>query len=287
MPTPSSLMWRRPRLAPLTLLFAACPPWAVTDVHAHEWIFGAGFEPGVVAFSPSFSAVPAGSAVSSTFPDSLVVVLDSPSAEARFIPIASAAPERLSVVGGGVLVGAGEDAAEVRVDAGSAAAAPVTLRLDYGARLAVAVRVEQAMNESDTPAEADYCALQFPLQIASAPAASLPAIYGQLYEPDTTEAAGAAPGWIAELGIGPLGTTPAQLAGWRFATAPYNLQVGNNDEYVAASAIAPASVGKYAYAFRFSHDGGGSWTYCDTDGAGSGAGLSFSPASLGTLTVSE
>jgi len=144
-----------------------------------------------------------------------------------------------------------------------------------------------ALNESDTPAEADYCVVQFPSSLVIPPGASTGMIYGQIYESGVTEPPGAPPDVLAQLGYGPVTANPQYQAGWTWYPASYNVQSGNNDEYMAQ--FTPAGVGSYRYVYRFSRDSGLSWTYCDTvvadGGAGSNPGLNFDIENQGTLTV--
>lgn len=144
---------------------------------------------------------------------------------------------------------------------------------------------EPALNETDLPAEADYCVLQFPPSFTVATGEPTQLIYGRLFEAGATEAFGAPPGWVAQAGYGVGGSDPQTDAGWVFTPAVYNLQVGNDDEF-QASFVAPAP-GTYSYTYRFSVDGGGRWTYCDLDGAGSNFGLTFESFNLGTMTVQQ
>lgn len=91
---------------------------------------------------------------------------------------------------------------------------------------------------------------------------------------------------VAEVGFGLAGSDPRTAPGWRFTTANFNIQIGDNDEYSAAlPAPTVSSQTSYSYAYRFSLDGGGGFTYCDIDGAGSGPTLDFDPGTLGELTV--
>jgi hypothetical protein len=143
-----------------------------------------------------------------------------------------------------------------------------------------------ALDESDLPAEADYCNVQSPLSLSLTTGAASGAVYGQLYELGTTEAAGAPAGVRAQLGYGPPTLNPEYEAGWSWTNATWNIQVGNNDEY-QASFTAPAP-GTYRYAYRFSLDSGVSWTVCDRGddgGAGSLPNLTFELASLPVMTV--
>ena len=73
---------------------------------------------------------------------------------------------------------------------------------------------------------------------------------------------------------------------WKFFPASFNVQVGNNDEFVGTfTAPSVAASTSYSYTFRFSQDGGLKWTYCDLSGAGSGSGLTFEVTQLGVMTV--
>jgi hypothetical protein len=139
------------------------------------------------------------------------------------------------------------------------------------------------LNETDLPAEADFCNLQFPLSFTVSSGQTTPAIFGQLYEAGVTEAAGPPPGWIAQVGYGPAGSHPIFSVGWQYFDASYNVQIVNNDEF-QASFTAPAP-GDYATTYRLSNDGGIYWTYCDVDGAGSNGGLTFDSFQLGSMTV--
>lgn len=138
-------------------------------------------------------------------------------------------------------------------------------------------------NVTPNPNEADYCNLQFPTSVTVGSGQSTGTIYGRIFELGVTEASGSSPGVQAQLGYGPLGSDPRTSGGWTWTAATYNVQVGNNDEYMG-SFVAP-SVGAYSYTYRFSLDGGAHYTTCDIDGAGSNVGLTFSASNLGTLNV--
>jgi hypothetical protein len=142
-----------------------------------------------------------------------------------------------------------------------------------------------ANNETDTPQEADYAVLQFPAALSVTSGQMTPLIYGRVFEAGVvdTAAPGPQPEVGAQVGYGPAGSDPRSAGGWTWVDAFYSTQAGNNDEY-AAQFVAPAA-GTYAYTIRFSFDGGASYTYADLDGAGSNAGLTFSPAQLGTMSV--
>ena len=142
------------------------------------------------------------------------------------------------------------------------------------------------LNETGVAGEADFCNIQYPTSITASSGQATEPVYGRLYEAGTTEGDGPSANVVAEVGFGPAGSDPRTAPGWRFTTAGFNTQAGDNDEYSAAlSAPTVSSQTSYGYAYRFSLDGGGGFTYCDTDGAGSGPGQDFDPGALGTLTV--
>ena len=143
------------------------------------------------------------------------------------------------------------------------------------------------LNETGGAGEADFCNIQFPTSITASSGQTTGPVYGHLYEAGTTEGAGAPANVVAEVGFGPADSDPRTAPGWRFTTAGFNAQVGDNDEYSAALSVPTVnSQTSYSYAYRFSLNGGGGFTYCDTDGAGSGPGMDFGPGGLGALTVS-
>jgi endonuclease/exonuclease/phosphatase family metal-dependent hydrolase len=91
--------------------------------------------------------------------------------------------------------------------------------------------------------------LQWPPYATLAPAESV-IVYGQIWIEGTTDQPGAAAGIEAELGFGPVGSDPSS---WTWTPATYNVDVGNNDEYLA-ELIAPSS-GLFDYLFRYRLNG--------------------------------
>lgn len=264
------------------LLVAALP--ASAQILPPDPLFANAFEDGAHALSPSPVYIAQG-ASGDTLPVPLTLTLSQPAAIDTFVPIVSAEPARLAVVGGGTMVLAGESTATVQVSGLVGGPAPVTVTATLGNAVSAGVRVEGALNEvGSAGGEADFCNLQFPGAFDVLGGQLSPPIFGRLFQSGVTDPAGSPPGWIASLGVGPIGTDPRLLAGWHFVEAGYNTQVGNDDEFTATS-TAPWTAGDYAYTFRFSQDAGVAWTYCDIDGAGAEAGLDFDPAMLGTMTV--
>ena len=142
-------------------------------------------------------------------------------------------------------------------------------------------------NETGSAFEADYCNLQFPLTASAVQKTFTATIFGRIFEAGVTEAAGDSGVVVAQLGYGVENANPTAQLDWVFFPASFNVQIGNDDEYMA-TILAPAIGSEpvlYDYTFRFSLDGGDSWTYCDIDGAGSNMNLSFDPALVGLLTV--
>jgi len=144
-----------------------------------------------------------------------------------------------------------------------------------------------AVNESNSPLEADYCTIQFPPSITGSGGSTSPPVFGQIYEAGLTEAPGQNFNIIAQLGFGAANFNP-QYQPWTWVSATYNVQAGNNDEYQATFTL--PNPGTYRYVYRFSRDGGVTWTYCDNNvppdfGAGSNAGLTFDLENMGVLTV--
>ncbi len=135
-------------------------------------------------------------------------------------------------------------------------------------------------NETNTGAEADYCNIEFPQVINGITGQSFSA-YGRIFEAGVTQTPGPSSAVQAYFGYGCPGTDPWGI-GWQFFSVSYNIQVGNDDEYVFSGTI-PAP-GSYSYVFAFSLDGGQTATYADVDGAGSNAGLTFSTTQMGVMT---
>jgi hypothetical protein len=143
------------------------------------------------------------------------------------------------------------------------------------------------LNETDTPAELDYCNLQHPSALTVKAGERTETIYTRLYEAGLTDAfGGQAPGLRAEVGYGPLNSNPTLHSTWRFFPASFNVEVGNNDEY-GGSFLAPVvtTQTQFSYTMRLTRDNGLNWTYCDLNGAGSNGGLTFEPSALGVMTV--
>jgi hypothetical protein len=104
-------------------------------------------------------------------------------------------------------------------------------------------------------------------------------IYGQVWIDGHTTLPGATDGLIAQVGFGPDGSYPEGNAEWTWVDAVFNVDAGDNDEFMGQ--LRPEAVGAYDYAYRYSTTGGLFWLYADLDGTGNG----YDPAQAGDLTV--
>ena len=121
-----------------------------------------------------------------------------------------------------------------------------------------------------------WCNLQWPPVITVTQGASTEFIYGQVWSDGVTNGPGQGPGILGQVGYGPQADDPAAPS-WFWTAMSYNVDVGNNDEYMAA--LTPANVGTFAYTTRFSGDGGATWVVTDRNGPG------YSVDQAGVLTV--
>jgi len=107
------------------------------------------------------------------------------------------------------------------------------------------------------------------------------AVYGRVYRAGHTPAVGQAPGWVAEVALGPLGTVPTgEGRCWSYQGATFNVDVANDDEYVAQVTV--TAPGLYGLMFRY-RPPGGTWLYGDRNGSNDGV----SGAQAGILAVSD
>ena len=108
-----------------------------------------------------------------------------------------------------------------------------------------------------TNASIDFANLQFPASASICEGGTMTA-YGQVYEPGFTEAAGQAAGIDVEFGYNSANTNPNTWSTWTPAT--FNVQVGNNDEYMFTTSNALVG-GTYYYTFRYRLSGCSTWQY--------------------------
>ena len=106
--------------------------------------------------------------------------------------------------------------------------------------------------------------LQWPNGVADPACEGGLGFYGQVWLDGVTNAPGQGAGITAELGFGPVGSTPDGT--WLWIPADYNVDVGNNDEYVVwATFYLP--FGFYDFTFRYHYDGDPDWYYAAERGS--------------------
>jgi len=172
------------------------------------------------------------------------------------------------------------------VPEGAEGRAPVEVKFSSGIvlRVADAFTYHQAINESGSPLEMDYCALVTPqtLQVVLGQPTAL--VEGRVFKAGVTTGTQNGGSVTAQLGYGPEGSDPRSSTGWRFFPSSWVHRDGTDEVYRVA--LVPAQEGTFRFGYRFSLDAGLHWTYCDQDGAGTDPNLDFNPAQLGTMTVS-
>jgi len=107
-------------------------------------------------------------------------------------------------------------------------------------------------------------------------------IYGQVWIDGVTNQPGATPGLWAQVGFGSTGSNPASDTAWTWVDATFNVNAGNNDEFVAS--LLPESVGSFDYVYRYSTTDGRDWLYADQSGP---ILVNATPPNPGKLTVNS
>ena len=106
--------------------------------------------------------------------------------------------------------------------------------------------------------------------------------YGQVWIDGVTSQPGATEGLIAQLGFGPEGSSPEANPDWTWVEASFNVDVGNNDEFVAS--LLPEAIGVFDYLYRYSTTNGREWLHADLNGPVPAGSL---PPNPGKLTVNS
>ena len=104
--------------------------------------------------------------------------------------------------------------------------------------------------------------------------------YGQVWIDGVTSQPGATPGLLAQLGFGPEGSNPDGNTNWSWTDAGFNVDTGDNDEFIAS--LLPDVLGTFDYVFRYSTTNGRDWLYADRNGPIPSGDL---PPNPGKLTV--
>jgi hypothetical protein len=153
----------------------------------------------------------------------------------------------------------------------------------------VVAAVDEVGNESPRSNEAQalphmiigWANVQWPPFVSHTISALAPTenIYGQVWIEGHSGLPGPTEGLLAEVGYGPDGSQPDGHADWIWRPAAFNVNAGNNDEFMGQ--LLPEMVGTYDYAYRYSTTAGRTWVYADLDGTGNG----YDPAQAGDLVV--
>ena len=102
-------------------------------------------------------------------------------------------------------------------------------------------------------------------------------VYGQVWISGVTNQPGPTPSLRAQLGYGPYGSDPVDNPDWVWVEASFNVDAGNNDEFVAS--LLPETTGTFGYTYRYTTTNGQDWFYAVN-------GPNDSPDPIGQLIVS-
>lgn len=154
----------------------------------------------------------------------------------------------------------------------------------------------------------DWCNIQSPADGTVAVGTPAFNVYAQIFETDYTNPAGQAANIQSWIGYSTVDNDPVANPGdWTWVPASFNVQFGNNDEYVLDLGTNIGAVGTYYYVSRFqigngsyyyggySGTGGGFWSNTYTSGTGnqsgrliiSGPSITVTPTSLTGFTYQE
>ncbi len=152
-------------------------------------------------------------------------------------------------------------------------------------RLAIFALASLAVFAEEKPLTIGWANLQWPPATNHVISVTNPTpnIYGQVWIDGVTSQPGAAPKLMAQLGFGPAGSNPLTNKKWQWVDARFNLDVGNNDEFMAN--LLPEAPGVYDYLYRYSTTGGSNWLYADLKGPLPAITNGLPLASAGKLTV--
>jgi glycosidase/fibronectin type 3 domain-containing protein len=105
-------------------------------------------------------------------------------------------------------------------------------------------------------------------------------VYGQVWIDGVTNQPGQTESLRAQLGFGPGNSDPNGNSAWTWVDASFNVDTGNNDEFVAS--LLPEAVGTFDYVYRYTTTNGRDWLYADLNGPIPASNL---PSNPGKLTV--
>jgi hypothetical protein len=107
-----------------------------------------------------------------------------------------------------------------------------------------------------------------------------PTAYGQVWIAGETNQPGVTNGLRAQLGFGPSGSIPENNPQWTWVDASFNVDAGNNDEFMAS--LLPDVIGTFDYVYRYTTTNGCGWLYADLNGSIDSGAI---PSNPGKLTV--
>ncbi|WP_396146844.1 choice-of-anchor J domain-containing protein [Flavobacterium sp.] len=129
-------------------------------------------------------------------------------------------------------------------------------------------------------AEPTWANLQWPPTGAICQTGSYNA-YGQVYQSGVTDSAGQGSGITVQFGYNGTDTDPSTWTSW--SAASYNVDYGNNDEYLYT--FTPPSSGTFYYTFRY-RQGSCNWIYGGYSAGGGGAWSGSNVSGILTVTAS-
>ena len=109
--------------------------------------------------------------------------------------------------------------------------------------------------------------------------------YGQVWIDGETSKPGPTESLIAQLGFGPDGSNPAGNPAWMWVDAGFNVDAGNNDEFMAS--MLPEAIGNYDYLYRYSTTNGRDWLYADLNGPVAAGSLPANPGHLAVVSSGD
>ncbi|HWQ83041.1 MAG TPA: fibronectin type III domain-containing protein, partial [Anaerolineales bacterium] len=112
-----------------------------------------------------------------------------------------------------------------------------------------------------------------------------PNSYGQVWIDGATSSPGPTDGLLAQLGFGPADSNPDGNPDWLWVDASFNVDAGNNDEFVAS--LLPEQTGSFDYVYRYTTTNGRDWLYADLNGPIPAGALPPNPGSLTVLPSSD
>jgi hypothetical protein len=110
-------------------------------------------------------------------------------------------------------------------------------------------------------------------------------VYGQVWIDGLTALPGATPTLRAQLGMGPEGSQPDGNAAWTWVEASFNMDAGNNDEFIAS--LLPETTGNFDYVFRFNFMGQSEWVYADLNGIITGGEIPDMPGKMTVISSGD